>query len=141
MYINESNVLIALVFIFAIAAILAILLWKGMTAAEEHNRKINQYLAIIPDERSAKVSSIYLNSKKNLGTALLLSLLLGGIGAHHVYLGKKTAALLSLIFCFTGIPLIISLFNAAVMPKTIAEYNLNLIASLYTQFAAPAVNS
>ena len=127
-------VLAILIFVIALLVVLS----RSMTAAEENNQHINQILASIQDDRSARVSSIYLNAQKKLGIALLLSLTLGSIGAHKIYLGRKTAAILFFIFAVTGIPAIISVFNAFAMPKTISDYNLNLISSLYNQFVQPA---
>lgn len=125
--------LVALIFVIALLVVLS----RSMTAAEENNQHINQILASIPDDRSARVSSIYLNAQKKLGIALLLTLTFGSIGAHKIYLGRKTEAILFFIFAITGIPTIISIFNAFAMPKTISEYNLNLISSLYNQFVQP----
>jgi ribosomal protein L40E len=45
----------------------------------------------------------------NKTTAALLALFLGGIGAHKFYLGRTGMGLLYLAFCWTGVPLIISL--------------------------------
>lgn len=57
---------------------------------------------------------------KSKGTAIVLALLLGGIGGHKFYLGQAGMGLLYLLFCWTGIPLVISLLEVillAVMPE------------------------
>lgn len=46
---------------------------------------------------------------KNKLVAGLLGIFLGGIGIHDFYLGKMTAGILSIVFCWTGIPKIIGL--------------------------------
>lgn len=51
------------------------------------------------------------SSKPSLTVYLLLALFLGGIGAHDFYVGKPVTGLIKLVFCWTGIPTIISLFN------------------------------
>lgn len=51
------------------------------------------------------------NRKPSLTVYLLLALFLGGIGAHDFYVGKPVKGLIKLVFCWTGIPTIISLFN------------------------------
>ncbi len=122
-----------LLFLVVIFIILAIRLSKSMETAAQTNSRINQTIAGLPDEKIALINSLYTNAKKELGTALLLALLLGSIGAHKVYLGRKTAAILFFVFSLTGVPAIISLFDAANMPKTIAEYNLNIIDSITAQ--------
>ena len=48
---------------------------------------------------------------KNKTTAGLLALFLGGLGVHQFYLGNGGKGALYLFFCFTGIPLIISIFD------------------------------
>ncbi len=48
---------------------------------------------------------------KSKGTALLLALFLGGVGAHHFYTGKKSTGVLYLLFCWTLIPGIIAIFE------------------------------
>jgi len=48
-------------------------------------------------------------SVHNKTTAALLALFLGGLGAHKFYLGRTGMGLIYLVFCWTTIPLIISL--------------------------------
>ena len=47
-----------------------------------------------------------------------LALLLGGLGAHKFYLGKTGIGFLYLIFCWSGIPAFISLFEALTIWST-----------------------
>nr|DAJ02229.1 MAG TPA: putative membrane protein [Caudoviricetes sp.] len=49
--------------------------------------------------------------KPSLMVYLLLALFLGGIGAHDFYVGKPVTGFTKLVFCWTGIPVIISVFN------------------------------
>jgi len=48
---------------------------------------------------------------KNKGIAILLALLLGGIGAHHFYTGRTFRGLLYLLFFWTFIPIILSFID------------------------------
>lgn len=50
--------------------------------------------------------------KKSRSTAIFLSLILGGIGAHKFYVDKPGAGLLYLLFCWTFIPVIFGLVEA-----------------------------
>ena len=52
---------------------------------------------------------------KNKLVAGLLGILVGSIGAHHIYLGNTTAFILSLLFCWTGIPGIIGLIQGIII--------------------------
>lgn len=49
---------------------------------------------------------------KSKSTAALWALFLGGIGAHKFYLGQTGQGLLYLLFCWTGIPMLVSLYEA-----------------------------
>lgn len=50
--------------------------------------------------------------QKSRGVATLLSLLLGGIGAHKFYLDKPGVGLLYLLFCWTFLPAVFGLIEA-----------------------------
>lgn len=52
-----------------------------------------------------------LGPPKNRIAAALFALLLGGIGAHKFYLGKPGWGILYLLFCWTLLPSLISLFE------------------------------
>ena len=49
---------------------------------------------------------------KNKWVSFLLCLFFGVLGAHKFYLGKTGIGFLYLIFCWSGIPAFISLFEA-----------------------------
>jgi len=46
--------------------------------------------------------------------AVVLALLLGGLGAHKFYLGRVAAGVLYLLFCWTFLPSLIALIEAIV---------------------------
>lgn len=48
---------------------------------------------------------------KSKTTAVVLALLLGGLGAHKFYLGQTLQGILYLVFCWTFIPLIVSVVD------------------------------
>ena len=48
------------------------------------------------------------------GVYIGLCLFLGGIGAHKFYAGKWFQGLLYLAFCWTGVPVVLSLFDLLV---------------------------
>lgn len=54
----------------------------------------------------------YHGPNKSKGTAVILALLLGGLGVHHFYMGRSLRGLLYLLFCWTLIPAILSLLEA-----------------------------
>jgi TM2 domain-containing membrane protein YozV len=48
---------------------------------------------------------------KSKTTAAILAFLLGGLGIHKFYLGQTLQGILYLVFCWTWIPLILSLID------------------------------
>jgi TM2 domain-containing membrane protein YozV len=51
---------------------------------------------------------------KNRVVAIILALLLGGIGAHKFYLGRVGMGILYLVFCWTFIPSIVAFVEAII---------------------------
>lgn len=49
--------------------------------------------------------------QKSKFVALILCLLLGWLGGHKFYLGRKGAGTLYLLLCWTGLPMMISFFE------------------------------
>lgn len=122
-----------------IIIILAISLHHSMRAADENNAMINRYIAALPPEKLSVVMSIYESTRKEQGIGLILCLVGGTFLAQRIYLGKSKAAVLSVIFFWTGIPAIISVFDLVNMPCMISQYNLGIIQSLYNQLAAEKI--
>lgn len=48
---------------------------------------------------------------KDKTTAGIFALFIGGLGIHHFYLNEKTAGILYLCFCWTGIPAILAFID------------------------------
>ena len=113
--------------------ILGVRLSQSITANSQNNGLINQYLAAVPADKIATISAIYQNTRKHLSTAMILAIVGGGFGMHRAYLGKRKSALAMFLFFWTGVPLVIAMFDLVMMPKTVSEYNLVVIRSLYDQ--------
>ena len=128
---------IALVIFLIIVIILAVRLSRSIKIAAANNSRINQYLAAVPADRIGTVNAIYQNSRKSLSGALILSIVGGIFGFQRIYLGKRRSAMLMLLFFWTGIPTVISLFDTVNMPEMISSFNLGVAESLYNQIAAP----
>lgn len=86
---------------------------KMNNTQEEENEMSNEQLQHeIYKEQLRQLKELKEDSRKpSLTVYLLLALFLGGIGAHDFYVGKPVKGLIKLVFCWTGIPTIISLFN------------------------------
>lgn len=65
---------------------------------------------------------------KDRTTAALFALLLGGLGAHHFYLGNTTRAVLYLVFFWTFIPAMVSFVEGIIyLTKTDAEFQAQYV--------------
>lgn len=61
--------------------------------------------------------------RKNPTTGLLLAFFLGGVGAHHFYLGNVGLGILYALFVWTFIPAIIALFECFVIRGRVERWN------------------
>lgn len=61
--------------------------------------------------------------RKKTPTAILLTLLLGGIGAHYYYYGNIWVGVICTVFCWTWIPVLWSLIDLFLAPKYVKETN------------------
>ena len=65
----------------------------------------------------------YQNTRKDPSTAVILALLLGGVGGHKFYLGQTFLGILYLLFSWTTIPSWIALFEAFGLAGKVAQIN------------------
>jgi len=128
---------ITIVIFLIILVILVKHLADSLKLAAQNTGRINQYLAAVPADRIGIVNAVYLNTKKDLAPALILCLVGGTFGIQRIYLGRRRSAVLMLLFFWTGVPAVISLFDMVAMPRTVSEFNLKVVRSLYDQIAAP----
>ena len=80
--------------------------------------------------------SLYQQRKKSTGVALLLALFLGGIGAHNFYLGNTTSGVIFLLFCWTFIPMIISLIQCFFMGSEVKGINQRIAREIAAEIEA-----
>jgi len=78
----------------------------------------------------AKSLALFEGIKKSKPTAFMLALFLGGFGAQWFYLGKIVTGILSVLFCWTLIPGIISLISLFFISPMIDKHNLAIIQTL-----------
>jgi TM2 domain-containing membrane protein YozV len=85
--------------------------------------------------RAVAVASKELPGAKKKSTAALLALFTGIVGGHKFYLGEATAGCIYLMWCWTFIPFLISLYEAIVLLEMSTTtfnmtYNIDLVLAL-----------
>lgn len=101
----------------------------GMEIPEDKTTKKNIYLDELMLQRDMSDSQRLLfqselnKERKNRTVALLLTLLLGGIGAHRYYMGQIGMGLVYTLFSWTFIPGIIALIELFFIMKRVDSYN------------------
>lgn len=76
--------------------------------------------------------------QKDEVVGLLLALFLGTFGAHHFYLRRAGLGILYCVFCWTGVPTIVSFVECFFMPGRVRRYNLELAAFCAASLGATA---
>lgn len=61
--------------------------------------------------------------RKSNTTGVLLAVFLGGIGAHHFYLGRVGLGIVYVLLVWTFLPAIAALIEAFAMPNRVDRYN------------------
>jgi len=87
---------------------------KNNTSQTQNESPQSQYTQ--PQYQTTYVTSQYTQTtyvapKKSKIVAGLLAIFFGGIGAHKFYLGKVWSGIFYLLFCWTAIPTIVSIFE------------------------------
>jgi TM2 domain-containing membrane protein YozV len=77
--------------------------------------------------------------QKDEVVGVLLALFLGTFGAHHFYMRRPGLGILYCVFCWTGIPTIISFIECFFMPSRVRQYNLALAAYFAGGMGGPTV--
>lgn len=75
------------------------------------NIKIDSANNNMQNQTTNNMETSYGKEKVSKLTYVLLAFFLGGVGIHKFYTGKTMQGILYLVFCWTGIPAIIALFE------------------------------
>jgi TM2 domain-containing membrane protein YozV len=71
--------------------------------------------------------------RKDKTTAILLALLLGGLGAHHFYLGNTTRGVVYILLVWTFVPSFIALIECFTLTQTVNAMNAEKAAQIAAQ--------
>ena len=74
--------------------------------------------------------------RKNPTAGILLALLLGGVGAHHFYLGSIGLGILYAVFCWTFIPALVAFVECFFMKKRVETFNRERSQEMITKIKA-----
>ena len=83
----------------------------------------------VSNNNTVPASPLYVTNSKAVNKVLycVLALFLGGIGVHKFYAGKTGAGILYLLFCWTYIPLVLSLIEFIAALCKPADVNGNIL--------------
>lgn len=70
--------------------------------------------------------SQYEQKSKNINTGVVLSVFLGGVGAHFYWLGNMPRAIIYTVFCWTYIPAVLGFIDAFRMANLVNTYNARI---------------
>ena len=113
-------------FIMALAISPAIMWLILHLNRKESNKQVEYIYNKLSEEPKTEFLMRYKNQKKSASAGILLICFLGGFGAHQFYMGNNLLGVLYILFCWTCVPLIVSIFEVFFMPTRIKTYNLNL---------------
>ncbi|MFC1996757.1 TM2 domain-containing protein [Chloroflexota bacterium] len=77
----------------------------------------------LPDDKQMMFMMQFNNVKKNPQVAVLLAVLLGGVGAHKFYMGDMVLGLVYILFSWTSIPMIVGVIEAFFISNKVHQYN------------------
>lgn len=125
---NEELVVIVVslfscVIVAGLVALAVFLIKKSAEDVKESELAYNKILQSLPADKQTLFVMQYNSSKKNPTTAVLLTLFLGGLGAHKFYMGETGLGVLYLVFCWTYIPSIIAFIEVFTISSKVGKYN------------------
>ena len=118
---------------------LAYLINKTKQAELAAKVEIQQLVKSIPRESQAAFMVQYNAQKKNPTTAVVLALLLGGLGIHRFYLGQTAWGILYLLFSWTLIPGVVAFFEAFTLTHSVIQKNRELARETAAMLGGSAV--
>ena len=124
------------------AIIIAALAFLVSKTKEQEKRTQMEILKLVNNLSEASRASFliqYNAEKKNPTTAVVLALLLGGLGGHHFYLGHTGLAILYLIFSWTFIPAVIAFIEAFTISHTVHKMNQDVARKSYALLSGAVI--
>ena len=95
---------------------------EGMSE-ETYKKRLEQYGNKLTTQQKLYFQQEYDKQSRNPSTALILTLLLGGAGAHRFYLGQWGWGAAYVFFCWTFVPLLVALVECFFIRARTEKYN------------------
>lgn len=95
----------------------------------------HQLLAKLSENNKILFASEYNARRKDVGTAYILMIFLGFFGAHRFYIGEIFSGIMSILFCWTFIPLLICFLELFWMKHNVIVVNNNIADEIYNNLA------
>lgn len=90
---------------------------------QSYQQRLAKYGDKLTTEQKLYFQQEYDKQSRNPSTALILTLLLGGVGGHRFYLRQWGLGVAYLLFAWTGIPVCIALIECFMIRKRTEKYN------------------
>lgn len=90
----------------------------------------------LSDQERLMFQNEFNTRRKEVSTAVLLTVFLGGFGAHRFYLGNTGLGVLYIAFCWTFIPVGVALVELFLMPKRVRRHNSEVATEVVSQIKA-----
>jgi TM2 domain-containing membrane protein YozV len=140
---NDGNFLPGLFccLIVPVVITVALVFLVRQTREEEAKTKleVQQIVSSLPPQSQSAFLIQYNAQSKNSTTAVVLTLLLGGIGIHKFYLGQTGWGIVYLLFCWTLVPSILAFFEAFTISQYVHKANRQVAKETAAMLGGDAV--
>lgn len=122
---DDLNCILIAVFLLFVGmiVIMVMLINRSKKLTEQSEANIARMINSMPEGKRTTYMLQLNNVRKNPTTAVILAVLLGGVGAHKFYLGQTGMGIVYLLFSWTSIPLILGIIEGFTIAGTVAQYN------------------
>lgn len=96
---------------------------EGDMPEQTYKQRLAQYGDKLTTQQKLYFQQEYDKQSRNPSTALILALLLGGVGAHRFYLRQWGLGVAYLLFAWTFIPVFVALIECFMISKRTEKYN------------------
>jgi TM2 domain-containing membrane protein YozV len=123
---DAGSVVACLISFVVVAGLIALFVFAIINAnnqAKKSEENINRMMVNLPTDKQTVFLLHLQSARKNVTTAILLAFFVGWLGAHKFYMGQTGWGIAYLLFCWTGIPSLVSFFEMFSLPGSVARHN------------------